>query len=88
MRPLLQSVKHLCRSTTFGSLQADAARPLLCAFGRPSLYVKMHGNRPGGLNHIGQGDRGHGERGIHLCFQWGGTERHLSFLRLAVMCLM
>lgn len=82
------SLKHPCSSALFGCGQADAVCPLIHAFGRVCLYVKIHGNGPGGSTHIGQGDRSHEERRIHLCFQCGGMECCLSFLRLAVMCLM
>lgn len=75
----------LCCSAFVGCLQTEAAWLLLCAFGRGSLYVKIRGNRP---SHICQGDRGHGEREIHLCFLWGGMESRVSFPRLPVMCLM
>lgn len=53
--------KHLRRSAAFGCLQAHAARPLLCAFGRGSLYVKIRGNGPGDSNRIGHGDGAKGE---------------------------
>lgn len=79
------SLEHLCCSAFVGCLQTEAAWPLLCVFGRGSLYVKIHGNRP---SHICQGDRGHREREIHLCFLWGGMESRVSFPRLPVMCLM
>lgn len=88
MWPCTAACETLLRSAAFGCLQADAACPLLCEFGRASLYVKIGGNRPGDSSHTVQGDRGCGERGIHLCFQSGGTVHSFSFPRLAVTCLM
>lgn len=81
-----KSSTHAAMSCSLSSavlecLRADAVWPLHCAFGRSRLYVKLYGNRPGGSNHIGQGDRGHGEREVHLSFQWGGMECCLPFPR-------